>query len=237
MVTRAHLYSEPISLSEYFRDKKSDSAGNRNVFTCPAFTDSIKNVFVIKNNFESIIPLPVEFLKENAYNDERINTLFPFEDKTIIGVSKPRRSSFYGYSNLMYNLSWGFFSEEPVIARITAPYSPAVSPADGAIMAGGEFDIGQWYRPFNLDYHVPLSINTLHFKQDDPLFFIEIKTNKEVKFNRFRQTPELVSLSQESVSSPNHYGWFKPLSERYKMARNAGVPKQILAEIQKNVLY
>ena len=236
IVTRSQLYAEPIPLSEELRDKKSTHAGNRSIFACPASNDLIKNTFVFKNNFESIIDLPMDFLQSTAYDDENLNMFFPFEDQTIIGISKPRKSSFTGYVNLGYNLSWGFFADEPVNVRITAPYMPTCSPGEGVILAAGSFDIGQWYRPFNLDYHVPFSTTTLSFKEHDALFYLEVQTNKKVKMNRFMQTPSLVSLSQEAVSSPNHYGWFKPLSRRYEMAKKAGVPKQVLSEIKKNLV-
>ncbi len=100
----------------------------------------------------------------------------------------------------------------------------------------GEFDIGSWYRTFNLDYHIPLDTKEMVFNQNDPLFYIEFKTDKKVILKRYMQSDTLFNIGREMVNSPSNYGRFKSLKEKYLMSKKAKMPEIILSEINKNLI-
>jgi hypothetical protein len=208
------------------------------MYVCPAVKSSIKNVFVIKSNIDDDIDLPIDFL--NRFYEESVNpnVSYPFVVPTnsSISVLVRRPPSFEGYLNLNYNMAWTFFADEPVTAKFTAPYFPPQSPAPGAMLATGEFDIGSWYRRFETDYHVPLNTTRLTFKQNDPLFYLELKTDKSIIFKRYTLSNRLRSLQEEMSNSSVRYGRFKSLEERYKQARYAKISQQVLTEIKNNVI-
>ena len=210
------LYQEPKPVIETIT---GDGVPNNTIIKCPATRATLKNVFAFVATHEDTVPIA------------------PGDDQNgIVKLIQPRPSSMIGYRNWQYNLSWLLFAEEPVTARLTAPYFPTVSPADGALLAPGHFDIGQWYRPMNLDYHIPVEANTFSVRENQPLAFLDIETDRQVRFVRYRMTQELFTLSEECVNVSNMYSRGVPLSKRYAQFRQSGLRDIVLSEIKKNVV-
>lgn len=230
----AMLYKNPESLSSISRKNKSDFPVG--MFACPATNDLLNNVFVFSSNIDDVHSLPVEYLTA-THN----LVVPPGEDEPIatngfIRMLRTRPSSIKNHSNLIYNMAWSLFADEPVFAKFTAPYFPPISPAPGVLLSAGLFDIGQWYRPFPLDYHIPLNVEHFEFKKDDPFFYLEILTNKKIIFKRYIPSKILKALSTEAVTAPFRYGRWKSLKERYLFAKSTGYPEQVLNEIKKNLI-
>jgi hypothetical protein len=226
------LYSTPRSLSSLLRENKS---ANSPMFICPATKDVFKNVFVFKSTFYDKHILPIDYLKETQ-------SLVPkFEREVIptdgtIQMVRVRPSSLLNHSNIVYNMAWLLFSEESLLAKFTAPYCPPTSPALGAILSPGQFDIGQWYRPFNLDYHIPTDTKTFEIKENDDLFYIQFYTDKKIIFKQYVVSDKLLALLRESTEAPKRYGPFKSLQERYFMASKTNYSKLVLSEIKNNLI-
>lgn len=221
-------YSEPVSVLNELRSKQNKDKGYDNMFSCPAISPMFKNIFTIKHPFGDVINIPdMDF---NVSEKQYINS------GSILAVYVPRKTSLEGYVNIQYNMAWLFFADEPVVARFTAPYMPVSTPAAGSILAAGEFDIGSWYRPFNLDYHVPNNIKKLVFEKNQALYNIEIKTDKPVVFKRYSISSKLQNLAIEMSQSPVRYGKFIPLSEKYETFKKSKIREQILTEIKKNLV-
>jgi hypothetical protein len=147
-----------------------------------------------------------------------------------------RKSSYKNYSNLIYEMRWLFFSEESVNVKFTAPYFPATSPTPGAFLSPGRYDIGQWYRQFMLDYHIPLNDSTFKIKENDDLFYMHVETDKKVVFKKYALSLRLQALNIESSMASKRYGAFKSLNERYLMAKKTNYLESIRTEIKKNLL-
>ena len=228
----ATLYREPVSIFSSLRSLKSDA--KTNLFICPAMKDGLKNVFSLNSALNDTHDLPKEYLQST--NTLEITTPESIITGGKVSLLRARKSSLNGYSNLVYNMKWLFFSEEPVIAKITAPYVLSTRPAEGVIFASGQFDIGQWPRAISLDYHIPLETEKFIVKEDDPLFYIEIETNKNIIFKRSNMSSRLNHLCAESSLSPSRYGMFKSLKERYEMATKANVRQQVITEMKKNLI-
>jgi hypothetical protein len=226
----SQLYSEPVSVLSQF-NKKRNKKTEHTMFNCPAYVDIMKNTFVVNNVLNAEINLPDE-VHNRKFNGE----ILRYDNLGGLQLRVERESSFTDYTDIVYNMSWSLFADEPLKAKFVGPYFPAYSPGDGVILSVGKFDIGQWYRKFDLSYHVPSSTKKLLFKENDPLFYIEFETTKKIIFKRYIMTPELLHLSAESAQSINFLGRVKSLAERYAIAKKAKIPEQVLKLIKNNVV-
>ncbi len=222
------LYSSPISvLSDLntIRDKSS-----KNMFSCPAYTQSMKNVFVFKSTFSEKIELDETFfLPKEEY------PYYHFGRSTVL-LNEQRPSSLNKYVNVIYNMGWLFFADQPVEARFTAPYYPTMSPAEGVMLSTGQFNIGEWYRDYHLDYHIPFGTKELNFEENQSLFYLEVRTDKKVVFKRYNLTIELRKLADECATSSVIYGSNKPLLHRYNMFNKSLSPQRVLSYIKENIV-
>lgn len=200
---------------------------------CPAVKDTLKNVYSFNSAINDSFELPTNVMESIAYTDT-VEEPIPTDSK--LSFYKMRKSSIDGYINVNYNMAWLFFASEPVEAKMTAPYFPAVSPVKGAMFSAGQFNIGKWFRPVSMDYHIPLAANKFEIETGDPLFFIDFLTDKKIEFKRFNVSGRLQSLSSEMGLSSQRYGAKQSLWQRYQMAHNAKIPQMILTEIKKNLL-
>lgn len=222
------LYSDPVSvLSELNAIRNKDA---REMFSCPAYVNAMKNVFVFKNVFPNVIGLDEEFFKPKTHYP------FPHYGMSKILLNELRQSSLENYVNATYNMGWLLFSDEPVEARFTAPYFPNVSPAPGVMLSSGQFNIGEWYRDYLLDYHIPFGTKELVFDKDQHLFYLDIKTDKKVIFKRYNLSQQLNEISRECSGSPRNYESGKPLSYRYDIFKKTASPERVLSHIKNNLV-
>ncbi len=232
----AQLYSDPTPLMSEHKKNPNNKTKGDSIFKCPAHTETNKNVFVFKSNLEDEFDFPqsifthIEHYKEEDYprNYRSVGNKLTFDLQRV--------PSYEGYANIVYNMGWLFLASEPLTAKFTAPYYPPTSPANGALLANGEFDIGKWYRPYNLDYHIPAGTEKLSFKENQHLFYMHLNTTKKVVFKRYILSPELYNLAQEASSVARYYGLTHGLTQRYDMARKSKVIEQAKYFIEKNIL-
>jgi hypothetical protein len=200
---------------------------------CPAVKDTLGNVYSFNSALSDSFDLPTQVMESIAYTDT-VEEPIPTESK--LSFYKMRKSSMDGYININYNMAWLFFASEPVEAKMTAPYFPATSPVKGALFSAGQFNIGKWFRPVMMDYHIPTTSNKFEIEAGDPLFFIDLITDKKIEFKRFNLSARLHNLATEMGSSTTRYEKRQSLWQRYQMAHNAKIPQMILTEIRKNLL-
>lgn len=224
------LYPDPENLYLKIINQAKEGA---DIHRCPALRDLNKNVFFFTSPISNSVVFPADFLS-NADKNLSENQALPLESKVMI--KKTRDSQYKDHINLSYNMTWTFFAEEPLVAKFTAPYFPAISPVPGAMLASGKYDIGQWFRNWNLDYQVPLSAKSFEVKKDDPLFFVEFETDKKIILKRFTMTPSLYNINKETSNSPSRYGRRMTLQERYQMFHQSRSRDIVLREIKANLL-
>jgi hypothetical protein len=200
---------------------------------CPAVKNLLKNTFSFGSAVTDMFGLPSDFMAEIA-NTEDERVYIPTQAR--FSVSKARKTSYEGFINLDYNMCWIFFADEPLEVKVTAPYFPTVSPVPGALLSPGRYDIGRWYRPIRLDYHVPLSAEKFEINEGDALFYLEALTTKKVVFKRYVMTPRLSSMMKESAESPTRYKKDASLEERYSMGNKSELSARVLTEIKKNLI-
>lgn len=225
------FYSEPEPvLAKLMGDSKARSQ----IRSCPAVKDILKNTYSINSTLEDIFPLDENFwriLESAPYND---SSVVPLNSK--VAIMKPRESSFPGYVNINYMLSWLFFADEPLEVEFTAPYFPAETVSDGALFSPGRMDIGKWYRPFNLDIHLDKNANLFKILEGQQLVYLKFNTDKKIVFKRYVMTRKLQSLAREFTNAPNLFGRNLPLSKRYDLAKRTQILEIVASEIKKNVV-
>lgn len=224
------LYREPESLLQNLFQESKDSSKVRK---CPAARDSLKNVFSFNSNHSEKIIFPEGYLQGlDSSPEEKI-----FLDlEGTLGLNKERHSDYENYVNLSYNMSWFFFASEPVEAKMTSPYFPPQSPTPGSRVFSGVFDIGSWYRPFNLEYLVPIKSQSFIIEPGDALFYLEIKTDKKIVFQRYHNTPRLDSIAREAFVSSRIFGKNQTLQSRYSRFRGSKIRNMVLDEIYSNIV-
>ena len=219
------LYEEPKPV--LFTEKLTKSAS---IIKCPAVKHTTKNLFAVSSLFKD----EHFFEKESFEMIANMPENYMFTGTGLIALRKTKPSSFENFVNVNYNQSWLFFSQNSLLARFTAPYFPAVAPAQNALLAMGEFDIGKWFRPFNLDYHLPINTTSFVVQKNQPLFFMELFTDKKIVFHRFLFTVELMQLAHEMAAQSERLPKM-PLLERYELAKRSGV-LQIIQKLVKEAV-
>ena len=224
------LYKEPQSLLQNFFKESKDTAKVRR---CPAARDSLKNVFSFNSSHSENIIFPEGYL-ENLDSSPEENIFLDLEG--TLGLNKERHSNYENHVNLSYNMSWFFFSSEPVEAKMTSPYFPPQSPTPGSRLFSGVFDIGSWYRPFNLEYLVPIDAESFIIEPEDALFYLEVKTDKKIVFQRYHNTQRLQSIAREAFLGNGIFGKNQTLQSRYNRFTGSKVRNMVLDEISKNLV-
>ncbi len=218
-------FSEPTKVLNVLRTNKTKEPQPQNVFSCPAHNSMLNNVYQVNSTQNYTFDL----------NQVHLTNSWPWYSHSYDFVS-PRKCSLEGYSDIEPAYSWLFFASEPLVARFTAPYLPTISPADGSFLVCGEFDIGQWYRPFVLNYMVPKHVPYLTVLKNNPLFFVEFKTDKNIVFKQYESTESLYDYSGRCIRSPVEVGRSYTLEPRYNWLHETITTKVIIDEIEKNLV-
>lgn len=223
------LHRKPESLLSFIHGEKTPEGQQ---VRCPAIKDRLSNVFVMKSAVDDTFDFNPEETAAVAYGPDQ--HLYEVDSK--FKVVKSRTSNLKNYFPATYMLSWLFFASEPVMAKFTAPYYPSFSPIKGALLATGEYDIGRWFRPVALDYHIPQGETHFELHNNDPVMFVEFMTDKKIVFKRFQPDDILQSLAVEFANTPTSVGQNIPLETRYELAEDSEMIKIVLSNIKKNLV-
>lgn len=223
------FYSEPQNVYQNTasQGKKSE------LVRCPAFQKSAKNLYQLNSMINDTHTLGANFLE--GLSDVQ-NRGVDLDTDGTIGLVYTRPSSLPGYINLSYNLGWYFIAEEPLNVKLSAPYFPSTTPAPGALLAFGEFDIGQWHRPIALDYHIPINTEKFEVQIDQPLAFLEFDTDKKINFKRFVPNRHIREIMLENTRASQTIFKKSTLKYRYERYMKSGISKLLLNEIKNNLV-
>ena len=231
-------YSKPEKImSELItkRNKENTAYKNPGIFACPSFQDIFKNIYQMRSQFDTEFKIPSFLWEKKHATKEDMAEYFPV--KSQFAAFRLRPSSFDGYQNMIYDMNWIFFSEEPLMMRVTPPWFPHTSPCDGAILSSGEYDIGQWFRQITLDYHILNNTNIFKISKNDPLIYVEFKTDRPIILKQFKLRDSMKEIQKKyTVEFRKNHGQNKTLLFRYNEMNNNGVNKEILKQIKKNLI-
>jgi len=220
------LYPKPESLLKFMAKDKIRGEKKMSIFNCPAVTNKAKQTIVFTS------PMSMEFY----YQNNGTNIDVEYKSKTFIDVSLARDPEMKYGAFLLLHMGWLFFAEEPVEAFFTPPYFHEPKYTKYGSVIPGQFDIGQWFRPYQAEVLMWKNEGSFILEEGEPLFYIEFKTDKKINLKRFNHTPEVQKYSQACIDSTPMFGFGQTMLARYNRFRNIGMREKVLTAIKNNLI-
>ena len=223
LVDWSMLYQGKISTlyDEMRSEMNHDAEPLGNLFYCPAFKNLTPNVAVLKNIMKS------QFKIEN---DNLVPVL-----RSSISSQIPRKPSMDGRHHLEFGLGWIFFSEDDVEISMTSPYFDTPNHMKYGNVVPGKFNISSWFRKITPEFVLKKGVNEFEIGEED-IVYLTFNTQKKLKFTRFEMTDTLRSYARACSSSTEWEQWSE-LETRYERFNKSEMPKLVLNEIRKNLIY
>jgi len=220
------FYPKPKSLFDDMRDNRVERESTASYFTCPAMSNKLKNTFLFKSTMDC--QYQYDFSDENKTTSRPSGNGYQFKNDRTQMLS-------YG-PTFLFDMQYHLFAEEPVEAFFTSPYfhEPKYTQYGSAIP--GEFNIGRWFRPYVFEIQMWKNKGEIKFEVDEPLFYIEFKTNKKVILKRFKLNEKLHQYSMQCVDSTLLFGRGQSLLSRYARFKDTDLDKDVLFQIKNNLI-
>ena len=221
------LYEEPTNLFSDLTSQKNLNTKGNSFFSCPASSNRLKKTFVFRNNLHASF----------SYNGEDPNNVQVTSNTVAnVGLSSKRQSALIKGASLVYEMQYTFFAEEPVLAMMSSPMFHKAGYLKYGALVPGEYDISKWFRPLNLEFQMWDSSGVFILEEGEPLFYLEVKTDRPVELKRFEFSPKLVEYSDSCRNSPVSYGSHLSLNKRYHRFVSTRTNELVLKEIKNNLL-
>lgn len=220
------LYPNPKNMFLELLSNKKEDAGNATYLSCPASSNKFKNTYIFSNALES------KYSYDFTNNQQIINPI----SKDYLNYSIPRPPTTNTGPLIQIHLGYIFFSDEPLVATFTPPMFHKPQYTNYGSVCPGDYDIGQWYRPYPLEIQMWDNKGEFYLKYGEPIFYVEFKTDKKINLVRYTMNNKLYSLSAHCVDSTNYWGRGLPLIERYRRFKSASMREIILKEIKNNLI-
>jgi hypothetical protein len=166
-------------------------------------------------------------LSKNTYFFKNsVNTKYKYDFNTTLPSIKPTTKNFVNvdiikdpaissYPLVAMSLFYIFFSDEPLIANFSPPTFHKPEYTKYGTCIPGEFDIGQWFRPFAMEIQLWEKDGTIEFKDGEPLFYVKFNTNKQINLKRFVFTEQLSKYSNHCTTYKNTFGHYHKFNQLY----------------------
>jgi hypothetical protein len=226
---RQMLYLNPVNLYKSVLSRQNPALVGRpqrtedsSFYVCPAVRGKMQRVYYLPNAVETRCQIrDFQLLAETG---------------TGIPMTSLRTNSMVDTVHVRSDLTWFFFADEPVEVSFTSPYFHALDYLSVMQLPPATFDIGSWFRTFNVEYILQRRDADLVIHEGDPLAYMEFHTDKPIRFVRFEYTDEIGRLGTACSAAPRIFGKWKPLSERYAQFRKTQMRENILRIIEDNVI-
>jgi hypothetical protein len=216
------LYPKPKNLFSTLIEKKNLDSKTDNYFACPAISNKTKNIYVFSNASYS------------SYRYEG-SEIYPTSEN-FISVVSTRPPSINEGPLFLFSLNYLFFADQPLDAYFTPPYFSKPEYTQYGSVIIGEFNIGQWFRSYNVEIQMWSNKGEFHLKENEPLFYVEFKTDKKIKMHQFKQTDQILKYSDACSTTQLLFGKGESLVKRYKRFKDVGLREKVLMEIKNNLL-
>lgn len=217
------LYPEPSTVYSELNNKKINSEGLKtSFFVCPSVKNNFKNTYVFNNVLES----------EYNYIGRDISPI----SKNFLSYETDRPQAITSGPLINLGLRYVFFADSDLEAHFTSPYFHKAEYLKYGSLVPGSYNIGSWFRQFNFELQMWENEGNFIVKENEPIFYVNFKTNKKIKLHRFKYTDILNHYAMMCATSPINIKSNIPLVDRYKMFKNARANELILKEIKKNLI-
>ena len=219
------LYPNPVSLfKDHFKYKNKNNSNH--FFMCPASAEKMKKTLVFNS--------PLTFGYEYDFTDGKLD--FRSINSEGIYAHSVRDSMLTTGPNFKLGLGWSFFASESLEASFTSPFFHKTKYMESCSTIPGNFNIGQWYRPYSLEIQTWSNKGIIEFIENEPLFYVEFKTDRPIILKRYRQTELLSKYSKSCIDTTRMFGLGQTLQSRYSRFGSIGMRQKILNEINKNIV-
>jgi hypothetical protein len=221
----SYLYPDPkILYNELLSGKTGEDNGS--FFACPAVKSKFKKTLVFKNPFDC----------SYEYDYTENNKIFNPIGENFLSVTRERPNAITSGPIVEFPLRYALFSDEPLDAVFTPPFFSKPEYTQYGSVMPGEFNIGKWFRPYVVEMQLWSNKGNLELKANEPLFYVELRTERKINLQRFNPTSTLQNYSRSNVSLTKIFGAGKTLDFRYNKFSNASMREKILTEIKKNIV-
>lgn len=196
-------------------------------FSCPAVSTRLRHTYVFRN------ALHTEYYFDNR--DEN-NPIVQVTTKRGVGATTRRPSGFKGGMSVEIYLKFLFFSEEPITAMINPPFMHQPEHGKAGTAIPGGMDINGWFRPYVFEIQTYKNQGTIVIPENDPLFYLEVMTDRKIILKRFAMNHQLFEYAQSCSKASERFEKNRLLPERYKMFRQSRTNELVLSEIKKTLL-
>lgn len=211
------------------------SAPKSGIRLCPAVKNALQNVYYFESPISDNFKIPLHQVEMiNQIPNSQIFFLDTPDSKFPISIPRTRESE--DYYNYVYGISWFLFADQPVDLRFSSPYLPPSSPIKNAAVVPGQYNIGLWYRPINLELIAPKNSDVFAINQGDPLAYFEFMTDKKIIFKEYQLTELLLEMSQAGPETTAFTDKIKNLPYRYSLTKKSKFDEKVLFEIKNNVI-
>jgi len=189
------------------------------VFSCPAFTDNLKNVYSLKSIYsyeftkkDGEISTPCfdeKFFKEHVIIRSLDLNFFSFQTKYVFFTDAPSlKTTFYEY-----------------------PYLEDNNITNRCIPVAGVFDIAKWFKTTEFAFYLKSGVSTFKIESNEVYSYVRFHTEHPIKFVQFSYTETMKEYQKDGF----FLTWLrlKKLDTYYSMFKNK---KRILKEIKGNLI-
>lgn len=212
------LFQQPDPLLQLIAKDRNKENKYENYIDCPAFQNSVKNTFVVRNSIDSKIHIN----DRGVINDcEASNFWLRKANSRNLGV-------------VNYHLNYIFFSEDLEISTLPA-YLHNTDFQTKLTYIPGTYNIGNWFRPVEGAFEMKYNVANLELHNGDPLYYIKFHTDEKIKFVRFEFTPKLYQMSLGCMNYKK-LKLHSSLKFLYNLFHKSLANKAILKEIKANIV-
>ena len=219
-------FDEPQSVLSSYKDRINHTNQGDNFFKCPAFLDSVKNMYSLN------APWDVDFavLPNGEIIDQSTR-----KAASLAHLYHVKNPSMYGAGTVNVFANWIMFSDEPVTIQTSPAYLHKTSVTNTGFYVPGKYDISQWFRPIEAAFQLWPMANSLKCGLGEPMLYVNFLTNEPIEFKRFYMTPEIHELSMACVKF-KQYQTIKNLDRLYAIFTRNSLRNKLLTAIKDNLI-
>jgi hypothetical protein len=215
------MLKNPIPLFKTLPERSSVNA-RENYINCRGLPNLYKNTFLVTSPIDADISV-------NYTND---NTHF-WGTGTDFFIGRPR--PFKNMNSVDLDFSYIFFSEESLELSQIPAFLHKTTFSENAFIASGSFDISKWFRPIFPSFIFWENSSNLVLKKDDPLYYLDFKTNKNVILKQFDFTKDIYEIMSGCISYRNNNP-LKTLNYLYDRFLESKRNEKLIKLIKQNIL-
>jgi hypothetical protein len=186
---------------------------------CQASHGFFKNTYVLNNALD-------------------LSVVLSDDGKTVVpndGFVLPKHPAYDGQHTITIDYAWLFFTEDDIELAMYPPYLHNPTTAKHGAVHAASYNISKWFRPIVPQYTLWKGVNTFEAKANEPLMYLDFKTDNKIQLQHFELTPEIYEIAAGSVS-------FKdlkhrvPMQDLYHRFTRSKRDKRLLQLIKQNLL-